>query len=124
MSVVSWTYTIGSFPFFFEEFDKFLQERAMVADNLPRAPKTTNGSSRAPAQASTKQERSHDNLFTLWDLAQALGTALTDVIDVIDVWQSSLRLCRRTSVASELHISQKVPFLKPVISTYFRLAKP
>ncbi|XP_048104737.1 target of Myb protein 1-like isoform X2 [Alosa alosa] len=48
-----------------DEFDKFLQERAKVADHLPRDPKTSNASSRPPPQAASKQERSHDHLFTL-----------------------------------------------------------
>ncbi|XP_031419827.1 target of Myb protein 1-like isoform X2 [Clupea harengus] len=48
-----------------DDFDKFLQERAKVADHLPRAPKTTNGSSRAPPKTTGKEERSHDHLFTL-----------------------------------------------------------
>ncbi|XP_063052110.1 target of Myb1 membrane trafficking protein-like isoform X2 [Engraulis encrasicolus] len=52
-----------------EEFDKFLQERARVGDNLPRSPnRTANGSSSSSSSSSSrtqKPDKSHDNLFTL-----------------------------------------------------------
>ncbi|XP_061084072.1 target of Myb1 membrane trafficking protein-like isoform X1 [Conger conger] len=48
-----------------EEFDKFLEERAKVADHYPSRPDTTSASTRSAPQSARQHERSHDQLFTL-----------------------------------------------------------
>lgn len=50
-----------------EEFDKFLEDRAKVADHNSRPSRSTQPTtSRPPPQSSTRQQdRSHDNLFSL-----------------------------------------------------------
>ncbi|KAI1886766.1 hypothetical protein AGOR_G00199180 [Albula goreensis] len=48
-----------------EEFDKFLEERAKVADNLPSQPDTVSAPTRSVPQSTRQHERSHDQLFSL-----------------------------------------------------------
>ncbi|XP_035262775.1 target of Myb protein 1-like isoform X1 [Anguilla anguilla] len=48
-----------------EEFDKFLEERAMVADPSPSRPDTASAQTRSVPQSARQHERSHDQLFTL-----------------------------------------------------------
>ncbi|XP_035620574.2 target of Myb1 membrane trafficking protein-like isoform X2 [Oncorhynchus keta] len=48
-----------------EEFDKFLEERAKVADHIPSTHSLPPVSSRPPPQSARPQESSHDQLFSL-----------------------------------------------------------
>lgn len=54
---------------FFPEFDRFLEERAKVADQLPTLPSTSTG---APSTTSTnsgpqrKKDKDEDAMFALW----------------------------------------------------------
>ncbi|KAL1005850.1 hypothetical protein UPYG_G00064760 [Umbra pygmaea] len=48
-----------------EEFDKFLEERAKVADDIPSALSLAPVTSRPPPQSVLQQETSHDQLFSL-----------------------------------------------------------
>uniref|UniRef100_A0A4W5M1U1 Target of myb1 membrane trafficking protein n=1 Tax=Hucho hucho TaxID=62062 RepID=A0A4W5M1U1_9TELE len=48
-----------------EEFDKFLEERAKVADHIPSTRSLPPVSSRPPPQSARQQESSHDQLFSL-----------------------------------------------------------
>ncbi|XP_028829805.1 target of Myb protein 1 [Denticeps clupeoides] len=48
-----------------EEFDKFLQDRAVAADHLPTVTRNSTTSSSAPPASSSQQEMSHDQLFKL-----------------------------------------------------------
>nr|XP_023647634.1 target of Myb protein 1-like isoform X1 [Paramormyrops kingsleyae] len=48
-----------------EEFDKFLEDRAKVADHLPTVRNTTPALTRPQSQPSRSDETAHDQLFTL-----------------------------------------------------------